>query len=85
MRSINYTMSVSEIREILHETADDLGDEGKDDLFGYGMVNATAAVLETYYRVFGYPPTKTSAPYVLLSFAILILVAIPITVKKLKT
>lgn len=86
MRSINYTMSVSEIREILHETADDLGDEGKDDLFGYGMVNATAAVLETYYRVFGYPTTtKTSAPYVLLSFAVLILIAIPITVKKFKT
>ncbi len=86
MRSINYSMSVGEIREILHETADDLGDEGKDDYFGYGMVNATAAVLETYYRVFGYPTTtKTSAPYVLLSFAVLILVAIPITVKKFKT
>ncbi|MHA1446624.1 MAG: S8 family peptidase, partial [Candidatus Heimdallarchaeaceae archaeon] len=86
MRSINYTMSVGEIREILHETADDLGDEGKDDYFGYGMVNATAAVLETYYRVFGYPTTtKTSAPYVLLSFAVLILVAIPITAKKFKT
>ncbi|MCG3258002.1 MAG: S8 family serine peptidase, partial [Candidatus Heimdallarchaeota archaeon] len=42
MRSINHTMSVGEIREILHETADDLGDEGKDDYFGYGMVNATA-------------------------------------------
>ncbi len=86
MKSINYTMSIAEIREILHETADDLGDEGKDDYFGYGMVNATAAVLETYYRVFGYPTTtKTSAPYVLLSFAVLILVALPITVKKFKT
>lgn len=85
MRSINYTMSVDEIREILHETADDLGTKGKDDFFGYGMVNATAAVLETYYRVFGYPTTKTSAPYVLLSFAVLILVALPITAKKFKT
>ncbi len=44
MKSLNNTISVNEIRKILRETATDLGDEGKDKYFGYGLVNATAAL-----------------------------------------
>jgi subtilisin len=32
-----------EIRELLHMTAFDLGEIGKDDIFGYGLVNAATA------------------------------------------
>ncbi len=32
-----------QVRELLHATAEDLGPEGKDDKFGYGMVNAKEA------------------------------------------
>ncbi|MCG3222695.1 MAG: S8 family serine peptidase [Candidatus Heimdallarchaeota archaeon] len=44
MKSINGTMPVSEMRTILQETATDLGDAGKDDFFGYGLLNASAAL-----------------------------------------
>lgn len=36
--------SPAEVRERLKKTATDLGDEGRDDLFGYGLVNAQEAV-----------------------------------------
>lgn len=34
----------AEVRERLHDTATDLGDAGKDKFYGYGLVNAAAAV-----------------------------------------
>ena len=36
--------SPAEVRERLKKTATDLGDKGKDNLFGYGLVNAHRAV-----------------------------------------
>jgi len=50
MKSVNYTIPVAEIRSILQTTALDLGSVGYDNLFGYGLINATAAVLEVYNR-----------------------------------
>ena len=47
MKSLKKDLTIQEIRDILHETAIDLGDEGKDKFFGYGLVNASGAVLET--------------------------------------
>lgn len=47
IKSLNSTKSVAEIREILHKTAIDLGEPGKDNYFGYGMLNASAALMET--------------------------------------
>ncbi|MFW9853119.1 MAG: S8 family serine peptidase [Candidatus Thorarchaeota archaeon] len=44
MRSLNYSLTVSEIRDILHKSATDLGDPGKDIYFGYGLLNASKAV-----------------------------------------
>ena len=39
-------MSVWRVREIIEGTAHDLGTPGKDNMFGYGLVDAYAAVLE---------------------------------------
>ena len=44
MRSLNYSLTVREIRNILHKTATDLGDPGRDIYFGYGLLNASKAV-----------------------------------------
>ena len=54
MRTINYTMSVTDIRDILKTTAYDLDVPGVDPFTGYGLLNATAALLEVYNRT--YPP-----------------------------
>ncbi|MBD3191689.1 MAG: S8 family serine peptidase [Candidatus Heimdallarchaeota archaeon] len=44
MKSVDVTISFNKIRCILQRTAIDLGSEGKDDYFGYGIVDAGAAV-----------------------------------------
>ena len=44
MRSLNYSLTVEEIRDILHKSATDLGKRGKDIYFGYGLLNASKAV-----------------------------------------
>ncbi|MHA1991958.1 MAG: S8 family peptidase [Candidatus Hodarchaeales archaeon] len=44
MLSVNSDLSVNEIRDILHTTAIDLGKDGKDDDYGYGLINASGAV-----------------------------------------
>ena len=40
----NSGLTVTQIREILAETAYDLGDEGRDNLYGYGLVKADEAI-----------------------------------------
>ena len=40
----NPALGVSEVEELLTQTADDFGDEGKDNVFGQGRVNIKAAV-----------------------------------------
>ncbi len=42
--SENSGLNVDDVRDILHSTAIDLGPSGKDDSYGYGKVNAEAAV-----------------------------------------
>ena len=44
MLSVNPNLTPEQIRDILHETAKDLGKPGKDDKYGYGLVDAYAAV-----------------------------------------
>ncbi|MEL6497319.1 MAG: S8 family serine peptidase [Planctomycetota bacterium] len=46
MRSANPEISVGEVRRILAATARDLGDLGRDEMFGYGRVNAQRALQE---------------------------------------
>jgi serine protease len=40
----NGQTGIENIRTILHETAVDLGDEGRDDLYGYGLIDAYSAL-----------------------------------------
>ncbi|WP_440953231.1 S8 family serine peptidase [Methanococcoides sp. FTZ1] len=51
----------AEVRERLHDTATDMGDSGKDIYYGYGLVNASAAVdfgaTEPYPEPYPEPPS----------------------------
>lgn len=42
--SKNPTLTPDEVREIITNTAEDLGEEGRDDDFGHGLINAAAAL-----------------------------------------
>ncbi len=44
IKSYAYYLTNDEIRTVLTSTADDLGDAGFDELFGYGRINAYAAL-----------------------------------------
>ncbi len=46
MLSINPSLPIESIREILHDTSTDLGDIGMDPMYGYGLINASAALDE---------------------------------------
>ncbi|MDR0357421.1 MAG: S8 family serine peptidase, partial [Clostridiales Family XIII bacterium] len=47
MLSINPSLSNDRICRILYNTSTDLGDKGRDDKYGYGLVNAEAAVKDS--------------------------------------
>ena len=85
MKSLKQDLSNDEIREILNKTAIDLGDPGKDDFFGYGMVNASAAVLEVYERYIQIETvTEMTKPFAFSCFVIVPLIVIVITLIKRK-
>ncbi|MHA2244401.1 MAG: S8 family serine peptidase [Candidatus Hodarchaeales archaeon] len=42
--SLNSSLSIEMVRSILHETSTDLGASGKDPIFGYGLLNVSAAL-----------------------------------------
>ncbi|MFX0185380.1 MAG: S8 family serine peptidase, partial [Candidatus Hodarchaeota archaeon] len=44
MLSLNPNLTADSIREVLHETNTDLGEIGKDPIYGYGLLNASAAL-----------------------------------------
>lgn len=44
MLSVNPKLTPDQVRDILHKTAKDLGKPGRDDKYGYGLVDAYAAV-----------------------------------------
>ncbi len=45
MLSLNSSLTVTEIRDILHTSCKDLGESGKDPYFGYGMLDIPAALV----------------------------------------
>ena len=55
MLSINPSLSIETIRTVLHETCTDLGDPGKDPIYGYGLLNASAAL----HEIIGDPLIRT--------------------------
>jgi subtilisin family serine protease len=44
MLSLNKTLPIETIRSVLHESCTDLGIVGKDPIFGYGLLNVSAAL-----------------------------------------
>ncbi|MCG3223112.1 MAG: S8 family serine peptidase [Candidatus Heimdallarchaeota archaeon] len=78
MRSVNYDITVNQIRDILHDTALDLGMVGFDEYFGYGLIDATKAVNETIARygtspvIVEFEKSKTMIPIILTIFTVLI-------------
>lgn len=42
--SADPSLTNEQLRQVLRESADDLGDPGKDDIFGYGRINADKAL-----------------------------------------
>lgn len=48
MKHVNMDLSNIDIRNIMAATATDFGDPGWDPVFGYGMINATAALNAAY-------------------------------------
>jgi serine protease len=48
--SVNPSLTASQVREVLETTALDLGAVGRDDVYGWGLVDAAAAVREALLR-----------------------------------
>ena len=58
MRQANPNLPVAEVKQIIYDTAYDLGSAGKDNDYGYGMIDAWEAlqvVLTTVNLSFNYP------------------------------
>jgi hypothetical protein len=47
MREVSPNIGVDEIKQIIYDTAYDLGDEGEDNDYGWGMIDAYEAVMNT--------------------------------------
>ncbi len=86
MRTVNHTLSVSELRNILQTTTFDLDAPGLDPFTGHGLVNATAAVLEVWNRTYPVVPEFNVAG---MSFLLIIIIStmalVPTIIKKQKT
>ncbi len=48
----HYNITPAEVTNILFDTAQDLGDSGRDDIFGYGLVDACAALYLEKINIF---------------------------------
>lgn len=83
MKSVNPDLTIEQIRTILHETAIDLGEPGWDKYYGYGMINATAAVQQALaLKTTEHTNTEpTPFPYSI-GIASLVLWLIPLLLKK---
>ena len=57
MREANPNIGVNEIKEIIFQTAYDLGAPGEDNSYGWGMIDAYEAVLHT-----NLPPEQPPIP-----------------------
>lgn len=53
MLSVNPDLTAQQVRNILQQTARDLGPTGFDTTYGYGLVNAGAAVIKAGFRITG--------------------------------
>ena len=64
MQSVNANLSVSHVRDLLKQTATDLGDPGRDNTYGWGLLNASLAVQRAVnVSVSDENPTTSSSPH----------------------
>ncbi|NPD88959.1 MAG: S8 family serine peptidase [Asgard group archaeon] len=85
MKSLNNSLSVSEIRNILRKSATDIGDPGKDIYFGYGLLNATKAVMAVLDpSVLEVETDKTNTSFIYYTTAVIILAGFVVIRKKRK-
>jgi subtilisin family serine protease len=67
MKSVNQSLTPGDIRAILANTVNDMGTPGRDDIYGYGLLNVTNAVrgaagLSTWnYTIIPSPTTTTES------------------------
>ena len=61
--SRNAGLNNAQVRQILITTADDLGTAGQDQYFGYGRINALAALSQTPDNGGAYPDPVDPSPY----------------------
>ncbi|MBY9000156.1 MAG: S8 family serine peptidase [Candidatus Heimdallarchaeota archaeon] len=83
MKSLNNSLTVSEIRDILHKSATDLGDPGHDIYTGYGLLNVSKAVRAVLDPSVLLPPDDSS--YQFLSIIPILAVITIIVIKKRKS
>ncbi|MHA2031438.1 MAG: S8 family serine peptidase [Candidatus Kariarchaeaceae archaeon] len=85
--SLNSSLNTTEIRDLLHESSIDLGEIGKDPIFGYGLLNIPALLsrvnvasinssLSTSDTSSETVENNTNIPVLVFSYAILIVVAL---------
>lgn len=83
IKSVNETITVSQIRELLQETATDLGSPGKDDYFGYGQLNIYAAFIKLLDLKPPTPPDNTNVIVIISIVAgFSMVIAIALVIKK---
>ena len=63
--SLRPDLTESEVRNVLYTTARDLGNPGRDDTFGYGLVDAYAALNSINYSISGKTVICDTANYVI--------------------
>ena len=79
IKAVDNSFGLKEVRKIIQRTCIDLGDSGKDTYFGYGMVNASAAIIEAKRVVTEGLP---GYPILLTMFTIFIIGTIKLTKKR---
>lgn len=65
MFSVNPNLSTEQVKSVLYSTATDFGISGKDDIYGYGLVNAENAVKNATVKATGVYPIYQEASVVL--------------------
>jgi len=61
LRQVDPNLEVDEMKDILMVTAVDQGTPGEDNTFGFGVIDAYAAVMETFARLAAFEGTVTDA------------------------
>lgn len=83
MKTLNDSLSIAEIRDILHKSATDIGDEGFDLFTGYGLLNVSKAVRAVVDPSILLPPDDSS--YQLLAILPILAFVIIVVYKKRKS